>query len=427
TIELISLGAAVLAAYWMRAGHVRSAAKFLALYAWLVVSPLVYLGDGLSSIAPSLYAPVIVLTLLFVGWRASLISAGATLLFTLTFLIARELGHHPPIIFPLNGLTPWTIFAMGLICMLIPIASVYHNVMAALQSAREQLTLREQAESALRQSEERFRLITSITSDYTFTSVIQPDGLPKNVAISGAFEAITGYTFEEYAAMGGYRASIHPDDVAEDDRVLDILKTNQPVVSELRIYTKSGEIRWTRANATPVWDNTQNRLVGIIGAVRDITAEKSAEQALHENEEKFRTIFDLAPYGITVQQSGGQFLDVNQAFLDITGTTREEVVGHNAAELDLFDLEHIKSLMREVATNGRIVNRELVVHPRNAPPRSLLISSQRVFLAGRVIVLTVGVDITERKQAEQALRESEERFRLISSATSDYTFAAIVN
>lgn len=117
TIELVSLGAAGAAAYWMRAGHVRSAAKFLALYAWLVVSLLVYLSDGLSTIAPSLYAPVIVLTLLFVGWRASLLSAAATLLFTLLFLIASELGHHPPIIFPLNGLTPWTLFAMGLICM----------------------------------------------------------------------------------------------------------------------------------------------------------------------------------------------------------------------------------------------------------------------------------------------------------------------
>ncbi|GIK65167.1 MAG: hypothetical protein BroJett018_29610 [Chloroflexota bacterium] len=428
TIELVSLGAAGAAAYWMRAGHVRSAAKFLALYAWLVVSLLVYLSDGLSTIAPSLYAPVIVLTLLFVGWRASLLSAAATLLFTLLFLIASELGHHPPIIFPLNGLTPWTLFAMGLICMLIPIASVYHEVTEALQAARDQLALREKAEVALRKSEERFRLITSITSDYTFTSVILDNGLPKNVAISGAFEAITGYTFEEYEAMGGYRASIHPADVAEDDRVLDILKTNQPVVSELRIITKNGEVRWTRANATPVWDSTQNRLVGIIGAVRDITAEKLAEQALHENEEKFRTIFDLAPYGITVQESGGQFLDVNQAFLDITGLTRDEVIGHNAADLDLFPNQvYIKDLMQQVAQEGRIVNRELVVHPHNAPPRSLLISSQRIFLAGRVIVLTVGVDITERKQAEQALRESEERFRLISSATSDYTFAAIVN
>ncbi len=428
SLVAISMGAVLITMLSLRRGRVRPAAKFLATYAWLAVSLLVYLGDGLGTVAPSLYAPAVALTLLFLGWRASLLSASAALIFTLLTVIASELGHEPPLVLPLTGLMSWTVFAMGLVCMLVPFAFVYGDVTTALQDAQKQLALREKAEAALRASEERFRLITSITSDYTFESIILDNGLPKNVAITGAFQAITGYTFAEYEAMGGYRATIYPDDMAEDDRILDILKTNQPVVSELRIYTKSGDLRWTRANATPVWDSTHNKLVGIIGAVRDITAQKLAEHALHDNEEKFRTIFHLAPYGITIQKRGGEFLDANQAFLAMTGMTREQVIGHNVIELNLFpDLEQLRWLMREVGLKGQVLNHELSFTPPNADPRALLISSQQIVLAGNMMVLTIAVDITERKQAEQALRESEERFRLISSATTDYTFASTLD
>ncbi len=427
-IVAISMVAVLVTMIWLRRGQVRRAARFLAVYAWLAVSLLVYLGDGLSTVAPTLYAPAVALTLLFLGWRASLLSAISALVFTLATVIASELGHEPPIFFPLNGFTSWTVFAMGLVCMLVPYAAVYREVTDALQSTQQQLALREKAEAALRESEERFRRITSITSDYTFTSIILDNGLPKNMGVSGAFQAITGYTFEEYEAVGGYRASIHPDDVAEDDRILDILRTNQPVVSELRIYTKSGDLRWTRANAMPIWDSTHNKLVGIIGAVRDITAQKLAEQAIQENEEKFRAIFDLAPYGITIQRKGGKFLDANQAFLDMVGMAREEVIGHNAIDLRIFpDLGQLRGLMQEISITGRVLNRDITLAPRNAAPRSLLISSQQIELADATMVMTIAIDITERKQAEEALRESEERFRLISSATTDYTYASILD
>jgi PAS domain S-box-containing protein len=95
--------------------------------------------------------------------------------------------------------------------------------------------------------------------------------------VAGAFENITGYTFEEYLAHGSWLASLHPDDLAEDARNMAMLSQNQPVAADLRTITKDGQVRWVRSYARPIWDEQKNRLAGIYGAVKDITAQKQAE------------------------------------------------------------------------------------------------------------------------------------------------------
>ena len=136
---------------------------------------------------------------------------------------------------------------------------------------------RRAAEAALRESMERYRLITGVSSDYTFSTHLgETPGLHLNW-VAGAFEAITGFTFEEYVARGGWRAALHPDDVAQDARDLETLRRNKPVVSELRTVCKDGSIRWVRIYALPVLDEKSGSLAGIYGAVQDISARKAAE------------------------------------------------------------------------------------------------------------------------------------------------------
>ena len=95
--------------------------------------------------------------------------------------------------------------------------------------------------------------------------------------MAGAFETITGYTYEEYVARGGWLAALHPDDVEQDARDMETLRQNRAVVTELRTFTKSGELRWVRVYGHPVWDPARQQLVGIYGAVQDITERKQAE------------------------------------------------------------------------------------------------------------------------------------------------------
>ena len=126
--------------------------------------------------------------------------------------------------------------------------------------------------------EERYRLISQVSSDYTFSTALDADGNMYLNWVAGAFKEITGYSYEEYVAAGGWTAHLHPEDVAQDARDMQEISRNQKVVSEVRTYRKDGELRWVRVYAHPVWDDKENRLTGIVGAVQDVTERKQAEE-----------------------------------------------------------------------------------------------------------------------------------------------------
>lgn len=136
-------------------------------------------------------------------------------------------------------------------------------------------------EDKLRESEERYRLISEVASDYVFSTRLEDDGSLQLNWVAGAFEAITGYTFEEYRARGGWRAAIHPQDLEIDARDLQLLQQNRNVISTVRTIKKDGTVVWAQVYAHPIWDEHNRRLIGIYGAVQDVTARKQAENELH--------------------------------------------------------------------------------------------------------------------------------------------------
>ncbi|HEU0296382.1 MAG TPA: PAS domain S-box protein [Anaerolineales bacterium] len=148
------------------------------------------------------------------------------------------------------------------------------------------ITERKRMEEALRESEKRYQLISTVASDYMFSTQLDADGRLTLNWVTGAFESITGYTLEEYVAHGGWRSTLHPDDLAIDDRDLENLRANKPVISEVRTFTKDGKLVWVRVYAQPVLDVESKKLTGIYGAVQDITDRKRAEEGLRQlNEE----------------------------------------------------------------------------------------------------------------------------------------------
>ena len=156
------------------------------------------------------------------------------------------------------------------------------------------ITERKQAEEALRESEARYLLISSVASDYMFSTRLNADGQLKITWVAGAFEAITGYTVEEYIAHGGWRATVHLDDLAIDDRDIEKLQANQRVVTEIRVLTKSGHVRWVRGHAHPIVDANNKELIGIYGAVQDISDRKHAEEALQRRYTTLTAIYQAS-------------------------------------------------------------------------------------------------------------------------------------
>lgn len=154
----------------------------------------------------------------------------------------------------------------------------------------ENITERKEAEEALRISEERYRLISTVSSDYMFSSKLDANNNPCLYWVVGAFEKITEYTIEEYNAHGGWRASLYPDDLIKDDEDMKVLGSNRPLTTEIRTITKSGKIIWVNVYAHPVWDEEKNKLIGVYGAVQNISDRKQAEQEIINSKNDYQKL-----------------------------------------------------------------------------------------------------------------------------------------
>ena len=142
----------------------------------------------------------------------------------------------------------------------------------------QDITERKRMEEELRLNEERYRVISSVVSDYVFSNVQNERGDVVINWAAGALEKISGYRIEEFNARGGWVSTVHPEDIEKDARDMENLRRNQKVVSEIRTIHKDGSIRWVRSYTHPIWDSEKNQLAGIYGAVQDITSQKQAEQ-----------------------------------------------------------------------------------------------------------------------------------------------------
>ena len=249
--------------FLLKKGRVRAASMVLVAAFWLLFTVSAATGSGIHGESYLLgYSLVISVAGILFGGR------GAIALTILSLTVGGMMAYAE-----VNG---WLAFGP----VLHPYATWIVSVMIFPIAATLQYISARSVRAALRRanaSEERYRLISRLMSDYTFASEVDERGNLNLVWVAGAFEALTGYTLEEYIAAGGWRARLHPDDIKQDERDIAALQKNQDVTTDVRTFVKSGGTRWVRVYAHPVWDHEKNRLSRIVGAVQDITAQKQAE------------------------------------------------------------------------------------------------------------------------------------------------------
>jgi PAS domain S-box-containing protein len=298
------------------------------------------------------------------------------------------------------------------------------NLAYGVESLRIRLA-REQAEALLQESEERYHLISTVTSDYMFSTRLDADGkLTLNWA-AGAFEAITGYTVEEYIVHGGWRGALYPDDLAVDDRDMEKLRANRPLVSEIRTLHKSGQTVWVRVYAHPVWDAQSKKLVGIYGAVQDITERKRAEEILGASEKRLSLIFDTVSdviYLISIEaEDCFRFASVNPAFLGVTGLSREQVVGKRIEEVlpEAAQVLAISKYKQAIRENKTVRWEEVSVYPTGTLYGEVAVTP--FWNTAGVCTHLVGTvhDITEIRRAEGEIHKlNQELERRVAERTA---------
>ncbi len=193
----------------------------------------------------------------------------------------------------------------------------------------------------------------------------------------------------------------------------EVLTTGRQSVNEEQITdARTGSARTIVTKKTRYQSASGERFV--VGAIRDITERKRSEEALRQSEERFSTIFHASPLAVAVtRMADNMLLDVNDAWCRITGLLREEAIGRSPIDLGTWAKPRERARMIDaLREHGSVQGFEFRLRTRSGDIRDLLMSAARIDLAGDACLLTMAVDVSERKRSEEALRLQEERWRL---------------
>ncbi len=279
-----------------------------------------------------------------------------------------------------------------------------------IQSIMRDITERKQVELALRESEERYRIISELISDYAYAFRVQPDGTLVHEWITESFRRITGFTHEEIDEDGQY-ALYHPDD--EDRAEADVQRVlrGEAVAGEYRIVTKSGDLRWVHILRQPLWDATEGRVTHMYGVAQDITERKQADEDLRKSEEKYRLIAENATDVISTSSRTGIRTYISSACRKLLGYEPEDLVGQSSSDIIHPDdlpimgrlvavfqesFEPVTYTCRSRTKNGSYLWLEITTKPIYDPETNTIQE-----------FISVARDVSHRKQMETILLEQD--------------------
>ena len=244
---------------------------------------------------------------------------------------------------------------------------------------------------------------------------------------SAEFRAIIGLDRATAPDTDLFAGLIHPDDrarVNERYRAAHDPKGDGWYQAEFRLRRASdGVERWVAATGCVSFDPA-GRLTRAAGTILDITSHRQADAALRESEERYRTLIETSPDAVHVHRDGIIILANQQAATLFGGRQPADIIGRSAMSLvDESSLELARGRTAKLGAGGvRHPPVEMVLRRLDGTTVAVEASSAAVQLDGEIAIQAVLRDITERRRAEGALRESESRFRLAAAAVQGIVY-----
>lgn len=183
---------------------------------------------------------------------------------------------------------------------------------------------------------------------------------------------------------------------------------NSEIVREEGERFIDGKKIYFSAFVGPIRDG--DAILGILGGATDTTEQNQIEAALRASEEKFSKAFYTSPDSININRlEDGMFLEVNDGFTKITGYTKEDVIGRSSLEINIWvNPERRARLVEELRLHGEVANLEAIFRMKDGLEKVGPMSASLIEIDGQQCILSLTRDISERKQIEQRLLDSEE-------------------
>jgi len=280
------------------------------------------------------------------------------------------------------------------------------------------ITDRKNAEQMLRESEERLKFLVSSNPAIIYTSKVAGDY--GATFISDNVQKKWGYSPEVFINDSEFWLNkIHPDDREHVlKEISDLFKKEGVVIYDYRFKLKDGTYHWMRDEVELLKDKEGN-LIETIGSVTDITERKITEQKLIESEEKYRHLYENSPFSIVLLDYEGKIFDMNTQTTELFGYEKEDLIGKNYLSLaGLFPsdtkpgLRLVQDLMSRGEPSSPIMKPQ-ITQIFNKNKKLIWVESElsTIKIGGELIIQAIIQDITEKKLAEEKLKESERILR----------------
>ncbi|MDZ7737581.1 MAG: PAS domain S-box protein [Bacteroidales bacterium] len=308
--------------------------------------------------------------------------------------------------------TWWLWHIIRLIAFLALLVYTFSQIQTISKERDEALRNIKENNDLLRESEERFRLVNEATSH----GLWDWDVINNEVYFSPVWKMQVGYRDDELENIfDNWAKLLHPEDAERSFKAVADYQENpdEKFIIEFRFRHKSGHYVWIHNEAASV-KNEQGKVIRMFGAHTDISAQKIAEQKLQDREKQFRIIFEDSPLGKSRTGLDGS-LNINKAFSEITGYELQELQQKNWKEITHPD--DVK------------ISEEVIQSLISGEKKSVLFEKRYIHKAGHYVwtevstslhrnedgepqfFITAISDITQRKEAEEYIRQSEKKFK----------------
>jgi len=225
----------------------------------------------------------------------------------------------------------------------------------------------------------------------------------------------------EEQALGKHISDPWPEELRDQiTNAANIALSGVEHVIEVAVRNSEGDRRWWSVTFVPLKDET-GLVTRFMIVADDVSDRRVTEEALRASEHKYSRLFQRNPLMISLSTlRDGCYLEVNEAFTKVIGYTPEEAVGRTAIELGIWkSLEDRTRIVNMLQRNGSLTNVEVSFRSKSGEEIQTLASAEIIDIDGEECLLTILSDITDRKKAEQALRESEQKIRWLTENMLD--------